>query len=180
MRCRRVVVRVVVVSLQAPDIAGQNKANPTALLLSGVMMLRHVGHYDAAKAIEDACLGERANGCGHAGCCPESPAAAARTPSRHHHHVLYRPSSSFLQASSARASTARATSAARRARRTSPRPFATASKQRRQQTALAGGSTPARGGTTRRRVPRVWRRHTPLIQAWRCGQSARFCGWRRQ
>lgn len=27
----------------APDIAGQNKANPTAMLLSGVMMLRHMG-----------------------------------------------------------------------------------------------------------------------------------------
>jgi isocitrate dehydrogenase (NAD+) len=26
----------------APDIVGQNKANPTALLLSGVMMLRHL------------------------------------------------------------------------------------------------------------------------------------------
>jgi len=26
-----------------PDIAGKNKANPTALLLSGVMMLRHMG-----------------------------------------------------------------------------------------------------------------------------------------
>src|SRR4051794_6576843 len=25
----------------APDIAGQDKANPTALLLSGIMMLRH-------------------------------------------------------------------------------------------------------------------------------------------
>ena len=41
----------------APDIAGQNKANPTALLLSGVMMLRHVGHHAAAKKIEEACLG---------------------------------------------------------------------------------------------------------------------------
>ena len=41
----------------APDIAGQNKANPTALLLSGVMMLRHVGHHATAKKIEDACLG---------------------------------------------------------------------------------------------------------------------------
>ena len=33
----------------APDIAGKNKANPTALLLSGVMMLRHLkldGHAD--------------------------------------------------------------------------------------------------------------------------------------
>ena len=27
----------------APDIAGKNKANPTALLLSGVMMLQHLG-----------------------------------------------------------------------------------------------------------------------------------------
>ena len=26
----------------APDIAGKNKANPTALLLSAVMMLRHL------------------------------------------------------------------------------------------------------------------------------------------
>jgi isocitrate/isopropylmalate dehydrogenase len=26
----------------APDIAGQDKANPTALLLSSVMMLRHI------------------------------------------------------------------------------------------------------------------------------------------
>ena len=41
----------------APDIAGKNKANPTALLLSGVMMLRHVGHHDTAKKIEEACLG---------------------------------------------------------------------------------------------------------------------------
>ncbi len=40
----------------APDIAGQNKANPTALLLSGVMMLHHVGHHDPAKRIEEACL----------------------------------------------------------------------------------------------------------------------------
>merc|ERR1712013_517003 len=27
----------------APDIAGEDKANPTALLLSGCMMLRHMG-----------------------------------------------------------------------------------------------------------------------------------------
>lgn len=40
----------------APDIAGKNKANPTALLLSGCMMLRHVGLHDKAKRIEDACL----------------------------------------------------------------------------------------------------------------------------
>lgn len=30
----------------APDIAGKNKANPTALLLSGVMMLKAMGLYD--------------------------------------------------------------------------------------------------------------------------------------
>jgi isocitrate dehydrogenase len=38
----------------APDIAGQNKANPTALTLAAVMMLRHLGEYDAADAIENA------------------------------------------------------------------------------------------------------------------------------
>ena len=27
----------------APKYAGQNKANPTALILSGVLMLRHLG-----------------------------------------------------------------------------------------------------------------------------------------
>lgn len=38
----------------APDIAGQDKANPTALLLSGVMMLRHLNLYDHARRIEQA------------------------------------------------------------------------------------------------------------------------------
>jgi len=38
----------------APDIAGQDKANPTALLLSAVMMLRYMEHYDLAKKIETA------------------------------------------------------------------------------------------------------------------------------
>lgn len=38
----------------APDIAGQNKANPTAMLLSSVMMLRHLAEYDAADTIENA------------------------------------------------------------------------------------------------------------------------------
>jgi isocitrate dehydrogenase (NAD+) len=41
----------------APDIAGQDKANPTALLLSGVMMLHHVGMPVHAQAIKDAALG---------------------------------------------------------------------------------------------------------------------------
>lgn len=40
----------------APDIAGQDKANPTALLLSGVMMLRHLDLYDHARRIEQACF----------------------------------------------------------------------------------------------------------------------------
>lgn len=35
----------------APDIAGQNKANPTALIRSGEMMLRHLGEFKAADAI---------------------------------------------------------------------------------------------------------------------------------
>lgn len=40
----------------APDIVGQNKANPTALLMSGIMMLRHVGQVDVAHIIENALL----------------------------------------------------------------------------------------------------------------------------
>ncbi len=35
----------------APDIAGKGVANPTALLLSGVLMLEHLGEDDAAKRI---------------------------------------------------------------------------------------------------------------------------------
>ncbi|CAF1171713.1 unnamed protein product [Rotaria sordida] len=40
----------------APDIAGQDKANPTALLLSSVMMLRHLHMFDKANLIEKACF----------------------------------------------------------------------------------------------------------------------------
>ncbi len=40
----------------APDIAGQDKANPTALLLSAVMMLRHLKLTDHARRIETACF----------------------------------------------------------------------------------------------------------------------------
>lgn len=36
----------------APDIAGLNKANPTALLMSALMMLRHMGLQDKANLIE--------------------------------------------------------------------------------------------------------------------------------
>jgi isocitrate dehydrogenase (NAD+) len=38
----------------APKYAGQNKANPTALILSGALMLRHLGELSAADAIESA------------------------------------------------------------------------------------------------------------------------------
>ena len=38
----------------APDIAGQDLANPTALLLSAVMMLRHIGERPAADRITTA------------------------------------------------------------------------------------------------------------------------------
>jgi isocitrate dehydrogenase (NAD+) len=38
----------------APDIAGQNKANPTALLQSAVMMLRHLGQQERADRIMNA------------------------------------------------------------------------------------------------------------------------------
>lgn len=40
----------------APDIAGKNLVNPTAVLFSGVMMLRHMGEFEAAKTIEQAIL----------------------------------------------------------------------------------------------------------------------------
>ena len=38
----------------APDIAGQNKANPLALLQSSVLMLQHIGEMDAASRIQNA------------------------------------------------------------------------------------------------------------------------------
>ncbi|HYW34617.1 MAG TPA: isocitrate/isopropylmalate dehydrogenase family protein [Balneolaceae bacterium] len=38
----------------APDIAGQNKANPIAILLSSLMMLRHIGETRVARKIRQA------------------------------------------------------------------------------------------------------------------------------
>src|ERR1700738_3984456 len=38
----------------APDIAGKNLANPTALLRSALLMLRHLGEHDAALKIRNA------------------------------------------------------------------------------------------------------------------------------
>ncbi len=40
----------------APDIAGKNIANPTALLLSGITMLRHLGLMQSAAMMENALL----------------------------------------------------------------------------------------------------------------------------
>lgn len=40
----------------APDITGKNIANPTALLLSGLTMLRHLGLMESAAIIENALL----------------------------------------------------------------------------------------------------------------------------
>ena len=38
----------------APKYKGQNKVNPTALILSGMLMLRHLGEMDAADRLEKA------------------------------------------------------------------------------------------------------------------------------
>ena len=38
----------------APKYAGQDKANPTALILSGALMLRHLGYPDTAERVETA------------------------------------------------------------------------------------------------------------------------------
>lgn len=40
----------------APTIAGKNIVNPTALLLSAVMMLRHLGEFEAAAQIESSVI----------------------------------------------------------------------------------------------------------------------------
>jgi 3-isopropylmalate dehydrogenase len=39
----------------APDIAGQNKANPVAAILSAALMLDHLGEPDAAERVRKAC-----------------------------------------------------------------------------------------------------------------------------
>jgi len=42
----------------APDIAGQQKADPTSWILSGALLLDHLGHTEAAAAIEAAVLAD--------------------------------------------------------------------------------------------------------------------------
>ena len=46
----------------APKYAGLDKANPTALILSGALMLRHLGYPDAADGVESAVRGVIAEG----------------------------------------------------------------------------------------------------------------------
>ena len=46
----------------APDIAGQGIANPTAILMSGLLMLRHIGETEAADRAEKAMLAVFAEG----------------------------------------------------------------------------------------------------------------------
>jgi isocitrate dehydrogenase (NAD+) len=46
----------------APKYAGRNMANPMAMMLSGVMMLRHLGEADAADRLEHAIAGVIAEG----------------------------------------------------------------------------------------------------------------------
>ena len=40
----------------APDIMGKGIANPMAAILSGSMMLRHLGHEDAADVVDKAVI----------------------------------------------------------------------------------------------------------------------------
>ena len=40
----------------APDIAGQGIANPTAIIMSGILMLRHINEMEAAQRAEDALM----------------------------------------------------------------------------------------------------------------------------
>jgi 3-isopropylmalate dehydrogenase len=42
----------------APDIAGQQKADPTAAILSAALLLDHLGHADAAAAVDAAVLAD--------------------------------------------------------------------------------------------------------------------------
>jgi isocitrate dehydrogenase (NAD+) len=46
----------------APDIAGQGIANPTAILMSGLLMLRHIGEHAAADQAQKAMLDVFAEG----------------------------------------------------------------------------------------------------------------------
>ncbi|MEJ7832293.1 MAG: 3-isopropylmalate dehydrogenase [Nocardioides sp.] len=55
----------------APDIAGQQKADPTAAILSVSLLLEHLGYADAAAAVEAAVIADLAD---------RDPATSRRTP----------------------------------------------------------------------------------------------------
>ena len=46
----------------APKYKGQNRVNPTAMILSGKLMLEHLGERDAARRLEEAVAGVIADG----------------------------------------------------------------------------------------------------------------------
>ena len=46
----------------APDLAGTNQANPFGLMLSGAMMLRHIGEQEAGDRLEAAVVAVLADG----------------------------------------------------------------------------------------------------------------------
>src|SRR5262249_61799710 len=76
----------------APDIAGQNVINPTATLLSAVMMLDYLGYRAAARRLDAAVASVYAAGAapppdqGGTGTPPALPETAAETPRKDHRH----------------------------------------------------------------------------------------------
>ena len=62
----------------APDIAGQDMANPSGLLLAGLMMLNHIGQGDIAAKIQNAWLCAIEDGVGTADIAPEGSAVGTQ------------------------------------------------------------------------------------------------------
>ncbi|MFZ2501789.1 MAG: isocitrate/isopropylmalate family dehydrogenase, partial [Nocardioides sp.] len=62
----------------APDIAGQQKADPTAAILSGALLLDHLGYAAAAAAIEGAVMADLADRTGPRPTAEVGDAIAAR------------------------------------------------------------------------------------------------------
>ncbi len=64
----------------APDIAGQNVANPSGLLQAAVLMLGHLGQHDVAARVHNAWLCALEDGCHPADIyCPKTSRARAST-----------------------------------------------------------------------------------------------------
>ncbi len=62
----------------APDIAGQQKADPTAAILSAALMLEHLGLDEAAKRVEDAVIADLSERSGSRRTSEVGDAVAAR------------------------------------------------------------------------------------------------------